>query len=509
MGARYLRAGLIALALILGGSAQGQQQQDRAGAETRTAPNGSDVSEQAKKWRAEAQEDVIAAYDIFQRHHPGMFDPKNTGFSERLRRARDTALAFARHIDDAEGHARTLALFSAGLADAHARVQASYSGHEDVLWPGFRTVWRADALHVIGPVQRGPPPGSVLLQCDGRSARDAIEGIFWWYNGRPNEAGQWWEHAPSFFERPRSSYERLPRRCSFRNPDGRTNTYSLQWEPVPSDLLEAWFRSGSRREPVGLTEPRAGIFLITLSTFVPDEKGRAQYDQLFHDLHEKIGAIAAGRAIVIDLRNNHGGSSSWGDGVADRLWGEEAVEARLADYFRTTQIWWLADEANVAHWRELAAQFRAQGRPPTNDGIDLLDLASKLELAMKRGEHFYVEDYGSFLAKGAVAGEPRKLPPVYVIVDGGCVSACLDALDVFTRFTGVKLVGAPTSADSDYIDIRFQSLPSGRGVVILPTKIWVGRPRGAGEVYRPDIAINDLDWTTATMLDRIERDLGR
>jgi hypothetical protein len=333
--------------------------------------------------------------------------------------------------------------------------------------------------------------------------------MLWWYGGRPKEAGQWWQDAPYFFKRPKSPYEKLPRRCSFRHPDGQIQTYSLSWKPVPGDLMRKWFELGSRREPVGLTEPRPGIYLITLSTFVPDDHGRAQFDRLFHDIDEKIPSLASGKAIVIDLRNNHGGSSSWGDGVADRLWGEAAVTAKLANYFAKTQIWWLADVANVAHWRELATQLRAQGRLDVNDGIGLDELASRLELAIAAGKHFYVEDFGATLAHDASEAQPRKLPPVYVIVDGGCVSACLDAVDVFTRFPRVKLVGAPTSADSNYIDIRFQPLPSERGIVILPTKIWVGRPRRAGEVYRPDIPVNDLDWTTATMLDHIEQDLAR
>jgi hypothetical protein len=91
-------------------------------------------------------------------------------------------------------------------------------------------------------------------------------------------------------------------------------------------------------------------------------------------------------------------------------------------------------------------------------------------------------------------------------MDGGCASACLDAVDVFTRFPGVKLVGAPTSADSQYLEVRLQPLPSGRGAVWLSTKIWVHRPRRAGEVYRPDLPVNDLDWSTTTMLSHIERD---
>jgi hypothetical protein len=96
-----------------------------------------------------------------------------------------------------------------------------------------------------------------------------------------------------------------------------------------------------------------------------------------------------------------------------------------------------------------------------------------------------------------------------VIVSGNCASACLDGVDLFTQFRGVKLMGAPTSADTNYMDIRRQPLPSGRGSVILPTKIWVNRPRASGQVYRPHIPVNDLDWSTATMLDHVERDLRR
>jgi hypothetical protein len=180
----------------------------------------------------------------------------------------------------------------------------------------------------------------------------------------------------------------------------------------------------------------------------------------------------------------------------------------MAKYFRHTQVWWLADRANIAHLREAAAKFRAEGRSQLDEGIHLPELARKLERARKHGKRFYVEDYGAILSRQATNARPRLLPPVYVITDGGCASACLDAVDVFTQFPCVKLVGAPTSADSQYLDVRLQPLPSERGAVWLPTKIWVHRPRRAGEVYRPDIPVNDLNWTTAAMLDHIEGDLA-
>lgn len=455
-------------------------------------------------WRAAAREDVAAAYELFRRHHPGMFDPQDRGFPDRLRRGRDAALRFVRRVDDAEGHMRALALFSASLADGHARVQASYDGQGALLWPGFRTVWRGDALHVVGPVEAGPPAGSVLVGCDGKPARAVIhEGAFGLY-GLPDQAGQWWELAPLTFLRVRSGYESLPHRCRFRRLDGRVTDRPLDWRPVRQEAMLAW-REASEREPVGLSEPRPGIRLITLSTFSPDDDGLARYARLFRDLDDKIADLPTARAVVLDLRHNRGGSSSWSEQVAEHLWGEAAVRAKLADYFRDTEIWWRADRENVEHFREAASAIRRQGRGRDADKVETL--VGHLRATIARGWDVYVEKFGASLRADRTRTEPHRLPPVYVIMDGGCASACLDGLDVFTRFPGVKLVGAPTSADSNYLDVRFQALPSDRGGVVMPTKVWVRRPRRAGEVYRPDVPVNDLDWSTATLLDHIDRDL--
>jgi hypothetical protein len=499
MGVSYLQFGVLASALLLGAAPPGR---DRAPLEA----TGSPAQPAAVDWQAATREDVLEAYDIFSHHHPGMFDPNNPSFPKQLRLARDAALTFARRVHDDEGHMRAVALFNSVLSDGHARVVVGYNGH-GMRWPGFTTVWRGRALYVFDAATKGPRRGSALLGCDGRDARSLIrEATF--LDGRSNEEGQWWVNAPMFFWRNGSSYDPLPRACTFRNPDGQATTYRLNWRPIDERVFDHWIQQW-QREPVGLTQPKPGIEWITLSTFSPDEQGRAQYDRLFRDLDARSQQISAARALVIDLRNNNGGSSSWSEDVANRLWGKAAVDWALAKYFQHTQIWWFADAPNIAHLRDSAAKVRAEGRPQADEGIDFLELADRLEFATKRGKHFYIEDFGAVLSRHVTNAAPRPLPPVYVVVDGGCASACLDALDVFTRFPGVKLVGAPTSADSQYLDVRLQPLPSGRGGVWLPTKIWVHRPRRAGEVYRPDIPVNDLDWTTATMLDHIERDLAR
>lgn len=504
----HLHGALAALALLVGGASQPPPDHQR---DTNTAGaaehDNRSAASRSIDWRSATREDVLEAYLIFRNHHPGMFDPNNPGFAAKLRRARDEALAFVPNVHDDEGHMRALASFNSVLADGHARVVVGYDGH-GTLWPGFDTVWRDHGLRVFDRAPNGPARGSELLACDGKDARELIrDSAFLVMDGRPNEEGQWWVDAPFFFWRARSSDDPLPQSCTFRGPDGRATSYRLTWSPADEKAFGQWADQW-RREPIGLTEPRSGIYRITLSTFSPDGQGRTRYEKLFLDLDSNAQQMAMARAIVIDLRNNNGGSSSWGEDVADRLWGKAAVDAAMAKYFRHTKVWWLADRANVAHLREFAAKFRAEGRPQIDEGVHLAALAAKLERARKRGKRFYVEDYGAILSRQATNARPRSLPPVYVITDGGCASACLDAVDIFTRFQGVKLVGAPTSADSQYLDVRLQPLPSGRGAVWLPTKIWVDRPRRAGQIYRPEIPVNELDWTTATMLDHIERDLA-
>ena len=131
--------------------------------------------------------------------------------------------------------------------------------------------------------------------------------------------------------------------------------------------------------------------------------------------------------------------------------------------------------------------------------------------AQRSGQKFFAEP--ASLSQGSGANRPdvsdQVAPltaPIYVIVPGQCASACLDAIDVFKLFPAVKLVGAPSSADSAYLEVRTKMLPPGFAEVIIPNKMYVGRSRPTEGFYRPDLALADPDWSTANFLSMIERD---
>ncbi|MEL7198354.1 MAG: S41 family peptidase [Pseudomonadota bacterium] len=279
----------------------------------------------------------------------------------------------------------------------------------------------------------------------------------------------------------------------------------MHWEPPTQEEFLALIEA-AQPDPLGTTHLENGLLWVTLSSFSPGPDGIAAYEAMFAELERLKETSQATRAIVLDLRGNKGGSSTWSRQIADRLCGKDAVAWALADYFRETEVWYLADEGNLAYFGSLSTTLRERGLPEIAEWAD--ELHGSLRAANAESETFYKQPYGEELLAKSQPARPRSLPPVYVITDGGCVSACLDAVDTFTRFEGVKLVGAPTSADTEYLETRRERLPSGRGWVTLPTKIWVRRPRGSGEVYQPDLLVTDLDWTTETMVEHILSDLG-
>lgn len=462
-------------------------------------------------WRALARGDVLAAYDIYVANHPGMHDPANPGFPDQLKRARDAALVFADKAGDEAGFRETLGAFSAGLQDGHAKLVAkqpnSSSAPLQFSWPGFVTAWRGDSLKVYHAAAGSPVAvGSTILGCDGMGIRELVELKLLTITFRSAEAGQWWASAPHVFAPSAELADRRPVRCTFRSPQGAERELALDWSPAPDNfgaLLNA--ATDGERTSIGLTEPRTGMFLIGLPDFGPGEEGIKAYRALFETLKARGDDLGGARAVVIDLRHNNGGSSSWSRNTAKSLWGDATAEAAMESYFKDVAIWWRASEGNTAYVTGLEPMLREMGNTEIADMIKPVALG--MQAALASGEPFFSEDEAKVAEVKPVPPSDFKTP-VYVITPGRCGSACLDAVDTFTRFDNVKLIGAPTSADTTYMEIRSADLPSGKAMIVIPNKLWAGRPRQSGEIYTPDLLVTDLDWSTDTFLDRIEADLA-
>ncbi|MFM7348061.1 MAG: S41 family peptidase [Erythrobacter sp.] len=475
------------------------------------APAAAETPAAPPDWSALAVSDVEAAYAETKANHPGMHDPANPGFPKQLERARDEALAYARRATTPGGFEASLQKFRAVLDDGHAGAFAALpTAYEPpVRWPGFVAAWRGDAMYVYKAEDGGPAAGSRIESCDGRPVAELVKtNIFGWRSGG-GVPGEWWSSARRLFVDDGNPFVTLPRTCRFLDAKGGAESRKLSWSPVAASYGE--WRDGSSngdRMPIGLAERAPGIQWIAMPDFSPDEAGVAAYKALYADLAAKAEALRGARAVVLDLRFNDGGSSSWSRRVAEALWGKQAVEARANARSAKTQTWWRPTPGNLAEVRKFEELLKKQGDLQTAELV--AQFVPMFEAAIAKGDTWFVEpDLSPSGAATGPAPEPLLKAPVYVVVPGQCASACLDAIDVFKLFPNTRLIGAPSSADSTYMEVRTPELPSGMAYAIIPMKMYVDRARGNGEHYEPDIAMRDFDWSTANFLARIEEDLAK
>lgn len=466
----------------------------------------------APDWKALATSDIEFAYQTYVDNHPGWLDPTNPGFRDELNAARAAGLAIAETADSSGDYGEALMAFSAVLSDGHARLRSRAKattgmtgGKATLLWPGFVAAGRGGEARLTDVSGIDLPRGTRIVACDDQPVERFIakQGIP--LGMRPKAPGHWYVYTPNVFAQ-MDTIPPIARSCDFIAPDGTTHTKALDWQPAPEGLYPRMLRS-SEGDPmtVGLTMPAPGIAWIALPTFAPEDEDAARYDTLFADLAARHDELADARAVVIDLRGNDGGSSSWSRRVAGLLWGEDAVKRRMADYFARTEVWYRASEGNLHYLEDAKTQYA--------DYPDIVDFVTELsglmESARAAGEPFYVErdDEADEAADRALSPLTDFDTPVYVIVHGSCASACLDALDTFTRFSNTTLVGAPSSSDTTYMEVRKVDMPSGQGEVVIPIKFWKDRPRGSGEAYQPALRMDGLDFTTEAFLALIEEQL--
>jgi hypothetical protein len=469
------------------------------------------ADDKAPDWSALATADVEAAYKETRDNHPGMFDPKNPSFPKLLEQARVEALKLGAMAKTSGGFEASIARFRAVLNDGHAGAYTELPAafQKQIKWPGFVAAWRGNAMYVYKSDPGGPAEGAQIISCDKVPVKTLVERNYFRFADGGKTPGNWWSGARRLFVDDGNPFITLPKSCLFRSA-GKTRARTLSWSAVP-DHYQTWKNGSANGDllPIGMTEKAPALFWFALPNFQPDDAGVAAFKKLYADTEANRDKLLSARAIVFDLRYNQGGSSTWSKTLAEQLWGKARVSKALDAYFAKTQTWWRPTAGNLAAIQEFIPILEKQGG---GEFVAMLkQFVPQFEAAIKRGDKYFVPpefpDTETASAKDEDTAELKT--PVYVIVPGQCASACLDAIDYFKRFSNTKLIGAPSSADSTYMEVRTAKLPSGMGEVILPMKMYVDRPRGNGVYYSPDIMMTDFDWSTANFQKRIEADLAK
>jgi hypothetical protein len=165
---------------------------------------------------------------------------------------------------------------------------------------------------------------------------------------------------------------------------------------------------------------------------------------------------------VLDLRGNTGGASTWADQIAEVVWGRAYVAERSPP---PPQLEWRVSQANITH-----LESSPQGMP----GLVAKLIAGRLRAAQGRGEPLWRQPtslFGSGEGARSRTARPAYAGRVFVVTDALCVSSCLYAVEQW-KALGARQVGRETSANSQYGEVRWPTLPSGHVAVSVPMKVF-------------------------------------
>lgn len=431
-------------------------------------------------WGARLARDADRFQAVVLDSHPGPVDPENPGFKAKLEAAHARATERARTATSHAHYTWALNELTAAFEDGHLGINVPDApGPRAYRWAGFMTRI-AGGRHVVS-VSDEPviPVGATLIACDGRDA-DALaaERVGRFFGGWSLRSSR--ERMGGVLFMPSDNPWNAPlARCAF-DVAGARREVALTWRPVDTErvgkLADAAFKGRMRhRSPVSLERLADGSFWVNMGSFESDpqaEAGRA-LTALNAEIGRRAGELRRAPRVVFDLRGNNGGSSSWINQAAGAIWGEGALKGRV---HQSEGIDWRVSDANVAAVREYHRMFESKRETDPALYKSIGDLADGLARARSRGAVLWREPDGLF-------PEPEGGPVhavgarAFVLTDEDCASACLDAVDVLTAM-GATQVGRETSADTLYMEVRYEKTPDGARIWV-PMKVYRGRPRGS------------------------------
>lgn len=315
--------------------------------------------------------------------------------------------------------------------------------------------------------------GDELVECDGQSVDKILDQEILPYEAvSVHEAGLY-NHANKLFFR-WDKVQGSTSLCQFRRGNDHFET-TLQWQNVDPGYLSQFSQVTSPIYSIEKTSYGHWVKLRSLAGY--SEKETAQLKQFVQDAK----SLQKDRIIVLDLRGNSGGISSWGDDWIKNLYGYAPKSSS-----KTNLIF--SSPGNIGHYQRIFELFdKNNGFASQSDKNDL-QLVIKM---MQQSPNQLIE-----LPKDSQANDQKTKNKslfdgkLYVVSDADVFSSGELFLQMLRLMPRVTQVGLTTNASTEAGDIRFDQTPNGL-IFTLATKvfrsIFVGR--NPGEPLVPQIRI--------------------
>lgn len=468
-------------------------------------------------WSAKALADVVAIRQSIWEHTPVPFDAENPHYREWAIEGAAIAAERAGSVTDRAGWWQVLAAYVNGFGDPHIAIQIE-GEPLPTRWPGFIASRVGDLAEVVHRTEESgaPPLGARITACDGETLPHLLETRVHPFRLNPRlERDRRLAMTGLFIDRG-NPFAPAPARCTIE-VDGVASEIELAWSATPPREDSWWSKlqaagAGPSAE-WGVSEPAPGVHWIGVPTFSSGPETAPQLDALVSAVNAQAAAMRQGRAIVIDTRGNGGGNSEWADKLAEGIFGADLLAQHPVPE-RRGAVDWRGSTGNAAFWRDWSAQMVSEFGAFSMMRFGAEFLAWQLERAASLDPPVWrLGNCDCDPAGGLTRERPTGPSPitarVYLLSNGSCGSSCLNFADRVLRVPGVQLIGADTSGDGAYMEVRDELLPSGGARFTFPQKVYRGSARGHLEVYEADTR-HDGSWDDASVrtfvMSLIERD---
>jgi hypothetical protein len=459
------------------------------------------AEEAASPWGELARQDIEAAYNTIEAGHAGPVDDQNPSFAEAMVIARNEALARASDVESFDSYRMVLMGFADAFADGHLFIDFSLQ-RDQIGWPGFVAMRRGGhtVMRFAQDADDRTLEGARILSCDDRSADTIIAQNALPFRAAGEIEAAYARAAPYAFIYERNPFVTLPQVCEIETVGGEQQDQRLQWRWIETerwDALREEILGGA--EPYGLSEYAPNRYWLSLPSFFPTGEDVTRLEALIDQLGAESETLLTAERLVIDVRGNSGGNSSWGRRIATALWGAEYLESRAPA--RRQRVFWRASQVTLHQVDALMSYNREIGQDHLVEYYERIHAG--VAEAVEAGDPLWLESRGATRRAARTADNPM-FADVIVLIDEGCASACLDFLDLLRPLDGVRFAGAETYADTIYNESMTESLPSGVARLVYTIKVIRDRPRGHNEPYGPDIGYEGADWSTEALQAWVE-----
>lgn len=450
----------------------------------------------SKDWTQTTENDLFAMRELIVSSHPGVLDTNNKGFAEWLDKGYLESINLSTQVKSERDSLAVLNFYIAGFQDGHVNLHRPTQ--EKSFWAGFVLGMQGVDFVVKSSSKNWPIPlpsiGSKVVSCDKKLLPEIIKNeISPYIDRRLNLKSTWLNLATyltvDYASRPTMG-RTLPKSCLIVLPNGVRQNFTLLWQEERGELKPFLDQP---QPPQTLQSLGGGRYWVHVSNFSPSASDNASLDTML----TRIKNINDANLVVLDTRGNRGGNSLVGIKILTALLGSQLIQS-LDEQSRAYAMWRVSPFAISTLDNALSSMENNYGKNSESYKF-VFELTTAMKFALHNRQDWLrqpstVSDGQDQLKEIDSRSFKGKL---VLVTDSFCASACLDFVDVVRSIPRTIHVGLPTSADTLYIDVGSQLLPSG-AQFWLPLKVWRDRRRGNNQSYDPQLIFHgDINDTSA------------